>query len=186
MGVVPIGSRRTAWWCTANEPEFVNDGPEGAKSKLLRFVDNWHQPIPDLIRGTGPATVIKTGMYDRRPVKKWSRGRVTLLGDAAHPTTPNMGQGGCMAIEDAVVFARALSNHSEPVKAFHVYERLRYARTARITNISRYYGVMGQWKNPAAAWARNALLRLVSGKSAAKGYLKFVGYDPYKIPVDEI
>ncbi len=185
VGLVPIGPRGTAWWCTANEAELANDEPDGAKSKLLRWVGNWHQPIPDVIGRTDATAIIKTAIYDRRPVKMWSKGCCTLLGDAAHPTTPNMGQGGCMAIEDAVVLARCLSHYSDPAIAFRVYERLRYARTARITNISRYYGVIGQWKNPGAVWFRNTLFRLGSGKAATRGYVKYVSYDPYKVSLSE-
>ena len=183
VGLVPLGRRGTAWWCTANEAEFANDDPDGTKPKLLGWLANWHRPIPDVIGGTDATTIIKTGIHDRRPIKEWSKGCCTLLGDAAHPTTPNMGQGGGMAIEDAVVLARCLTSYLDPVAAFRVYERLRYARTANVTNISRYYGVMGQWKNPAAAWLRNKLIRLGSGSAATRGYLKFVGYDPYAIPL---
>ena len=185
VGLVPIGRRGTAWWCTANEAELANDEPDGAKSKLLRWVGNWHQPIPNVIGGTDATAIIKTAMYDRRPVKTWSKGCCTLLGDAAHPTTPNMAQGGCMAIEDAVVLARCLSHYSDPAIACRVYERLCYARTAGITNISRYYGVIGQWKNPGAVWFRNTLFRLWPKKAAAKGYVKFIGYDPYEVSLSE-
>jgi 2-polyprenyl-6-methoxyphenol hydroxylase-like FAD-dependent oxidoreductase len=87
-----------------------------------------------------------------------------------------------MAIEDAVVLARCLSNCPDSTTAFRVYERLRYARTAGVTNISRYYGVIGQWKNPGAVWFRNMLLRVAgSGKASVRGYGKFVNYDPYKV-----
>ena len=86
-----------------------------------------------------------------------------------------------MAIEDAVVLARCMTDCSDPMEAFRVYERLRLARTARITNISRYYGVVGQWKNPVAAWFRSAIFRLGSGKAATKNYAKFVSYDPYQV-----
>jgi 2-polyprenyl-6-methoxyphenol hydroxylase-like FAD-dependent oxidoreductase len=182
VGLVPLGRRGTAWWCTANEPEFTRDEPEGTKSKLLRWLANWHPPIPEVIGATDAATFIKTPMYDRDPVKKWSVGCCTLLGDAAHPTTPNMGQGGCMAIEDAAVLAQCLSRHTNAASAFRAYERLRYSRTAQVTRISRYYGVMGQWKNPGAVWLRTALLRLGSGKAAAKGYARFVSYDPRNAP----
>jgi 2-polyprenyl-6-methoxyphenol hydroxylase-like FAD-dependent oxidoreductase len=185
VGLVPIGRRGTAWWCTANEAELANDEPNGAKSKLLGWFGNWHQPIPDVFGATNSAAIIKTAIYDRRPVKTWSHGRCTLLGDAAHPTTPNMGQGGCMAIEDGIVLARCLSEYSDPARAFRVYERLRYARTARITNLSRYYGTMGQWKNPGAAWFRNTLLRFGSGKTSTKGYVEFASYDPYRVCLNE-
>lgn len=185
VGIVPIGQRGTAWWCTANETEHTHDEPDGAKSKLLRRVGNWHQPIPDVFAATDPIAIIKTGIYDRRPAKRWSQGCVTLLGDAAHPTTPNLGQGGCMAIEDAVVLARCLSNRFPPATAFRVYERLRYTRTARVTKISRYYGVIGQWENPGAAWLRTTLFRLTSGKAATTSYVRFLNYDPNEVGLNE-
>jgi 2-polyprenyl-6-methoxyphenol hydroxylase-like FAD-dependent oxidoreductase len=181
VGVVPIGPRGTAWWCTANEAESASDDPEGAKVKLLRWLGNWHQPIPAVIAATDPAAIIKTAIYDRASVKKWSNGRCTLLGDAAHPTTPNMGQGGCMAIEDAIVLTRCLSHYGDPAAAFQAYERLRYPRTTTVTRISRHYGSIGQWERPLAGWFRETLLRLGSGKGATKGYLKFVNYDSTKV-----
>jgi len=183
LGVVPIGRRGTAWWCTANEPEATSDGPDSAKAKLLHWLGNWHQPIPDVIRATDPTVIIKTGIYDRRPVKQWSTGCCTLLGDAAHPTTPNLGQGGCMAIEDSVVLARCLVQFSDPAVALRVYQKLRHARTTQVTRMSRYYGMLGQSKIPAAAWLRNFVARAGSGKAAKKSYLRFVSYDPYKVPL---
>jgi len=184
VGLIPIGPRGTAWWCTANEPELSDDKPEGTKSKLLRLFKNWHRPIPDIIAATDPAVIIKTAIYDRLPVRTWSKDCCTLLGDAAHPTTPNLGQGGCMAIEDAPVLALCLSNHSDSATALRVYERLRYERTTRVTRISRYYGMIGQWSNPGAVWFRDMLFRVASGKTATAGYIKFVNYDPYKISLN--
>jgi len=184
VGLVPIGSRGTAWWCTANEDELADDEPDGAKSKLLNWLANWPPPIPAVIRETDPAAIIKTGIYDRRPVKTWGKGCCTLLGDAAHPSTPNMGQGAGMAIEDAIVLARCLSSYPDPGAAFRVYERLRSARTAKVTNFSRYFGVMGQWKNPGAAWLRNKLMQWGSGKAATNGFLNFVSYDPHTISLN--
>lgn len=185
MGLVPLGRRGTAWWCCANEAEHAHDEPEGAKARLQHRLKNWHSPIPGVLDATDPAEIIKTGIYDRRPAKRWSGGRCTLLGDAAHPTTPNMGQGGSMAIEDAVVLARCLSHDSDPATAFRRYERLRQARTSKVTTVSRYYGILGQWANPGAAWLRTALLRFGSGRAATKGYVKFVSYDPYEISLHE-
>ena len=101
-----------------------------------------------------------------------------MLGDAAHPSTPNLGQGGCMAIEDAVILARAIIENSEIERAFRIYETLRYSRTARVVNISRHYGNIGQWKNPVAAKIRRFLVSLGSGSQAEKNYRKFVDYDP--------
>jgi 2-polyprenyl-6-methoxyphenol hydroxylase-like FAD-dependent oxidoreductase len=185
IGVLPLGHRGTAWWCCANEAERATDEPQGAKSKLLQWLEKWHRPIPEVLEATKPTEIIKTGIYDRRPAKRWGRGRCTLLGDAAHPTTPNMGQGGCMAIEDAVVMARCLSDRTDPAAAFRVYERLRHKRTAQVTKISRFYGDIGQWRNPVAVRLRTMLLRLGSGKGATRGYVKFVSYDPYEVSLNE-
>jgi len=78
---------------------------------------------------------------DREPIGQWSYGRVTLLGDAAHPTTQYMAQGACMAIEDAVTLGEALRvNHNDFEKAFDLYQRSRVARTARIVLSSREMG----------------------------------------------
>lgn len=78
---------------------------------------------------------------DREPIGQWSFGRVTLLGDAAHPTTQYMAQGACMAIEDAVTLGEALRVHGNDIeKAFDLYQRSRVARTARIVLSSREMG----------------------------------------------
>jgi salicylate hydroxylase len=78
---------------------------------------------------------------DREPIGQWSFGRVTLLGDAAHPTTQYMAQGACMAIEDAVTLGEALRvNNNDFVKAFDLYQRARVARTARIVLSGREMG----------------------------------------------
>ena len=80
-------------------------------------------------------------LCDREPVRKWSKGRVTLLGDAAHPTLQYLAQGACMAIEDAVVLAEEMDRASgDPAKAFEAYQDRRYLRTGRVQLTARLYG----------------------------------------------
>jgi 2-polyprenyl-6-methoxyphenol hydroxylase-like FAD-dependent oxidoreductase len=179
VGLVPVGRRGTAWWCTANEPEDAHEGPGAEKAKLVRLFGRWHAPIPAAIAGTDAAAIIKNAICDRDPVRAWGRGACTLLGDAAHPATPNMGQGGCMAIEDAAVLALCLPGSSDPAAALRAYERLRFARTADVTRNSRRYGAIGQWENPAAVWLRSLVFRLGSARVAARSFAKFAAYDPY-------
>ena len=62
----------------------------------------WHEPVESLIAATEEGAILKNGAYDLPPLKRWGHGRVMLLGDAAHPCTPNLGLGGCMALEDAL------------------------------------------------------------------------------------
>lgn len=81
-------------------------------------------------------------------MKGWGRGRTTLLGDAAHPTTPNLGHGACMALQDAVVLADCFRGASGPEAALRSYERIRQPKTAAIVNQSLFFGVLGQFENP--------------------------------------
>jgi 3-hydroxybenzoate 6-monooxygenase len=79
-------------------------------------------------------------LHDRPPIKEWSKGRVALLGDAAHPTSIYISQGACMALEDAVVLAEFVDKIEDIEEAFRAYTNARYLRTARIQLISRHFG----------------------------------------------
>ncbi len=79
-------------------------------------------------------------MYDREPIANWSRGRLALLGDAAHPMLQYLAQGACQALEDAVVLADALAAHDDPAAAFLAYRDQRYLRTARVQYSARLFG----------------------------------------------
>jgi 2-polyprenyl-6-methoxyphenol hydroxylase-like FAD-dependent oxidoreductase len=160
FGIVPIGGGRVAWWATANEPEGAEDGPS-RRAKLLRLFGRWHRPIPRLIETTPEGEILKNDTCDRPPARGWSRGRVTLLGDAAHPTTPNFGQGGCMAIEDACVLAVCLAGRPDDLPAaLRDFEERRHGRTAAITRQSLLYGRIGQWANPVAVRLREIMFRV--------------------------
>jgi 2-polyprenyl-6-methoxyphenol hydroxylase-like FAD-dependent oxidoreductase len=177
FGIVPIGEGRVAWWATANEPEGSDDGKEGAKAKLLRLFGGWHAPIPRLLEATPADVILKNDSYDRPPARGWSRGRVTLLGDAAHPTTPNMGQGGCMAIEDGAVLADALVRNPEIPDALRDFERRRFRRVAWIVRQSLQYGQMAQWERPAAVRLRDALFRLTPDAVTALAMRRTFAFD---------
>ncbi|HEX8694589.1 MAG TPA: FAD-dependent monooxygenase [Longimicrobium sp.] len=160
FGVVPIGGGCVAWWATANEPEGTDDGPS-RREKLLGLFGDWHWPVPQLLAATPEDEILKNDTYDRPPVRGWGRGRVTLLGDAAHPTTPNFGQGGCMAIEDAAVLAACLAARPDDLPAaLRRFERRRYGRTTAVTRRSLLYGRIGQWSSPLAVRLRDAAFRL--------------------------
>ena len=98
-------------------------------------------------------------IYDRRPLKRWSEQRVTLLGDAAHPMTPDLGQGACQALEDAAVLTRCLENANDPVSALRKYESRRIRRANSFVLASRLVGRMFQLEGDLACRARNRFLR---------------------------
>jgi 2-polyprenyl-6-methoxyphenol hydroxylase-like FAD-dependent oxidoreductase len=158
FGVVPIGNGQTYWFATANAPEHGVDQPD-ARTELLKRFAGWHAPIPQLIENTPNSAILRTDIHDRPPIQQWSKGRVVLLGDAAHPMTPNMGQGGCQAVEDAVVLARCLAVEAELPAALARYQSLRVKRANEFVTRSYRIGQIGQWKNPAACWVRGKLLK---------------------------
>jgi 2-polyprenyl-6-methoxyphenol hydroxylase-like FAD-dependent oxidoreductase len=159
FGIGPVGNGRVGWWASANDTAEKQE-PETEREKLLRLFDGWCAPVGELI-ATTTGTILRNEVSDRASTRSWGLGRVTLLGDAIHPTTPNLGQGGCMAIEDAAVLARCLLRDSEPAQAFRAYERCRYARTAAIASCSRIYGSIGQWESRFGTHSRRVMLSAV-------------------------
>lgn len=157
--VCPLDARRVYWWAALNAPEGEADVPAERQNYLLDKFRGWPHGIVDFIAATPAASILRNDLVDRAPLPSWSRGRVTLLGDAAHPTTPNLGQGACMAIEDAPVLADALASTSCPATAFRVYETRRLTRTTSVTKASWNFGRLARWQHPAAVWLRETLFR---------------------------
>ncbi|MGE0481663.1 MAG: FAD-dependent monooxygenase, partial [Phycisphaerae bacterium] len=109
FGFLSLGGARVYWFATLNAPPNGRDlDGRAARTSLLSLFGDWFGPPRALLEATPDDAIIRNDILDRPPARNWGRGRITLLGDAAHPTTPNIGQGACMAIEDALVLARAL------------------------------------------------------------------------------
>jgi 2-polyprenyl-6-methoxyphenol hydroxylase-like FAD-dependent oxidoreductase len=158
VGLVPIGHGRLYWFVSelAAEGTPPPDDPNAYFRDRLR---DWHEPIPAVVRTTPPDTLTRLPIHDRQPLEEWGRGRVTLLGDAAHPMTPNLGQGAAQALEDAIALADALHEYADPVAALRTYERRRIARTTMIVNRSRQLGRIAHLRNPFACRIRDALMK---------------------------
>src|SRR5581483_9507798 len=112
--------------------------------------------LPELLASTPPDRVIRADIIDRPPARPWGRGRCVLVGDAAHPTTPNFGQGGGMAIEDGVVLARCLAARpADPAAALAAFEAERFPRTSAVTNEAWKFGKVLQWEGRLSTWVRD-------------------------------
>ena len=117
-----------------------------------------------------PDAWLKWALYDRRPIGRWSRGPVGVLGDAAHPMLPYLAQGAAMAIEDAAVVAQCMARQpDDPAAALQTYGATRRARTRKVQRLaarngSRYHfgGVRG--------WVRDAAMRTMGGKQLLRNY----------------
>ena len=155
--VIPLDDERVYWWTTENVTEGGRREPRKEKEYLLSNFADWAFGVPEAIEATDAEAILRNDLYDRPPLPTWSKGRVTLLGDAAHPTTPNLGQGACMAIEDGFVLGGLLGEKFD-AEAFSEYESLRKDRCEAIVKESRRFGWIGGWENPAAVKIREFLL----------------------------
>src|SRR5438128_734912 len=105
--------------------------PSASGSSRIRKA--WRRGSPMAARR---AVILRNGVYARPPLTRWSVGRVTLLGDAAHPMTPDMGQGACQAIEDAVILADCPSDAADVCSALRAYDTRRIPRARRVVRES--------------------------------------------------
>jgi 2-polyprenyl-6-methoxyphenol hydroxylase-like FAD-dependent oxidoreductase len=172
------------------EPDVERDDPGARRAFLLERYRGWPYHITDAIAATPAEAILRNDLYDRPPRSSWSRGRITLLGDAAHPTTPNLGQGACMAVEDAMVLTRALvrlapeRRYDDHERVFAAYEAERVARTSKIVELSRRLGRLGQWRNPVAVRVRELLARLTPASALERMVRQQIGYDAGDLGVD--
>jgi 2-polyprenyl-6-methoxyphenol hydroxylase-like FAD-dependent oxidoreductase len=176
FGIAPLSGGRVYWFATRNAPANTREAPEAMQARLLALFRDWCAPIPDILAATDPAAILHNDIADRPPLAQWRVGRVTLLGDAAHPMTPNLGQGACQALEDAVVLANCLDGATDLSAALQAYERLRIPRTSQIVRQSRRIGQVGQWQHPLACALRDALTRYVLARAQNRQLDQVIGY----------
>jgi 2-polyprenyl-6-methoxyphenol hydroxylase-like FAD-dependent oxidoreductase len=161
FGYAPLPDGRIYCFATANAPEGASDG---GLSELRRRFGSWHHPVPALLEAADPGAVIHHDLYELPQLKTYISGAVALVGDAAHAMTPNLGQGACQALEDAVVLGNVMASHD----GLATYDRQRRPRTQMIARRSHQIGVAAQWASPAAVNLRNTALRLLPSSSFAR------------------
>jgi 2-polyprenyl-6-methoxyphenol hydroxylase-like FAD-dependent oxidoreductase len=157
FGASPLGPGM-AWYVSVNSSLPDWRGGDRPKDYLLSLFIGWANPISEMIADLIPEQIVWTSIYDRPPVPRWGEGRVTLLGDAAHPFTPDLGLGGALAIEDAEALHDSLQEHDEVILALRSYENVRREKAKAVSIKSRFTGDMAQWSNPLLAKARDTLV----------------------------
>jgi 2-polyprenyl-6-methoxyphenol hydroxylase-like FAD-dependent oxidoreductase len=158
FGLAPTSGDRVLWYAMWNAPAGAHDAGD-TTARLRELFGGWHEPVPAIIDATPAAAVIRTDIYDRRPARAWSQGRVALIGDAIHPMTPDLTQGACQAILDATTLATCLAASRDTRAALRDYQQRRWRNAAAATLMTRNLGAIGQWKGHTVCTARNTLLR---------------------------
>ncbi len=182
VGITTLPDDRVYWWATKNAP-LHSEMPDARAFLAAEFAD-WADPVPTLVATTPADHYFHNDIIDRPPVRVWSKGRVGVIGDAAHPTTPNLGQGGCVAIEDAVVLARRLAKASDPARGLEAFTAERVARTTAVTRESWRLGSVGQKEGKLTCWMRDAVLGPLARMLGPKEFLKYARFDvgPLSVP----
>ncbi|ESQ31187.1 hypothetical protein EUTSA_v10003769mg [Eutrema salsugineum] len=147
-----VGGGKMQWYAFHEEPAGGVDAPNGMKKRLFDIFEGWCDNVLDLLHATEEEAILRRDIYDRTPSFNWGKGRVTLLGDSIHAMQPNMGQGGCMAIEDSYQLALELEEAWERsvetnapvdvVSSLRRYEESRRLRVAIIHGMARMAAIM--------------------------------------------
>lgn len=153
-----VGAGKMQWYAFHKEPPGGVDVPNGQKKRLLGIFGSWCDNVVDLLQATDEDAILRRDIYDRIPIFTWGKGRVTLLGDSVHAMQPNLGQGGCMAIEDGFQLALELDKAWRQSKeagtpiditsSIQRYEKERRLRVAIIYGMARMAAIMATTYKP--------------------------------------
>lgn len=177
FGFVSISDTQVYWYA------LVNDNL--VSTQLHELFSGFAPIVMNLIEQTDHQKIFQSEIKDLATIKHWFDESLVLVGDAAHATTPNLGQGACQGVEDAYVLARCLAKYLEPNtskrtdldkralnKALGQYQQLRITKAHYVVNTSWQMGKVSQWQHPVLAKARNTMFRLMPDKLNHRQSLK--------------
>ena len=160
--------------CLVEQDGWTNESwsERGNIEDLREVYNGWNQTIETLLKIANPNTLYRWALHDRPPMKQWSKGRITLLGDAAHPMLPFLAQGAAMAIEDGAVLADCISSYEDNEKSLKYFEQIRKPRTSFVQLAARRNAKILHLSG-LAAFFRN----IVMGYAGNKIFNKLYSYD---------
>jgi FAD-dependent urate hydroxylase len=164
FGAAPMKNGMVYWFACINttprNPRYQQLSPK----EVAELFNHFPASVPSIIQSTPPEIILHHDILDIKPLRRFVFGRIVLLGDAAHATTPNMGQGAGQAIEDAIVLGNGFKQFKDPRKALNFYEEKRIARTAKVIRLSRQIGAAAQIQSRPLALARDFLFPFIPSK----------------------
>lgn len=154
FGFVKISEAKVYWFALINAKNAIL-----GEQNVIELFSDFHVDIQNIIAATPENQIIISDIMDLKPIDKWQNENVCLIGDAAHATTPNLGQGACQAVEDAYVLGRLLESGMPIENTFKYYEKARRKKAHAIVNTSWTFGKMAHMENEFGIWLRNIFLR---------------------------
>ncbi len=177
FGIVPLKQNRIYWFACINAAEQDMRMKQFNVQHLLEHFKSYHHPIPAILQETKNENLIWNDIIDLKPVNQFAFDNVLLTGDAAHATTPNLGQGACQAIEDAVILAGEIKKDNDIKAAFKRFEQRRIKRVHWIVNTSWQIGKIAQLENPLLIGIRDAAFRLMPATIQDRQFKKLYEVD---------
>lgn len=174
FGLLPLPGGRVYGYATANAPAHRRAADE--RAELLRLFGDWHGPVPELLRAVPPRAVVRADAWVAdAPLPAYHRGRVALVGDAAHAIPPNLDQGACLAMEDAVVLAhRASSSAAYLPSALASYTDDRLGRTSYVVQRIAQFAELARAASPVLARGRDAGVRLMGALAPHRSVQRYL------------
>ncbi len=180
FGFSPISNLEVYWFAVAKRPENDIEPTEKYKANLKQLFKDFDPFVLDLIENTAASAISRNNIEDLKPINVWHKEGVLLLGDAAHATTPNMGQGGGQAIEDAYYLGQLIKHHNDITKAFADFRSVRHKKVNAIVNQSYTLGKIAHIKR--GKRLRNLAFKLAPSKAVTNNMMAL-----YKLaPLDEL
>ncbi|UMB71010.1 FAD-dependent monooxygenase [Mycobacterium paraterrae] len=180
-GHVPMGDGLTYWFATQRAREGQR-AAEGELRYLQRMLSRWTEPMPSLLAATAEADVLRDDLYDRQPARHWSQGPVVLVGDAAHPMRPHLGQGGCQAIEDAALLAAFANQTPDLSTAFAHFTAYRRRRVSRLVRESATIGTLVNVRPAALSMAASYATALIPERALTSHMASIAGRTAFTLP----
>lgn len=160
FGFVQLRANKVYWYALVNQHAQEKD--------LQRSFQDFHPDVQAIIAAGLKRPIFTSDIADLEPIAHWQQEQVCLIGDAAHATTPNLGQGACQAIEDAYILGKLLATTDNVQVAFQQYEMLRKPKALQIVKRSRAIGRLAHVDNNVGVWLRNAVMRATPAAASHK------------------
>ncbi|MGY2288353.1 FAD-dependent monooxygenase [Pseudomonas sp. SDO528_S397] len=176
FGICDVGDGHTYWWGTRNQADPEKAALHSSKQEVLASYSGWAPEVLAAIEATPDSAILKVHARDRDPVEQFCEGHVVLLGDAAHPMLPSLGQGAAQAIEDAVVLAEHLKRTPAIQQALLDYQASRHPRANEVVKAARFMSGVEQAESRFTCWLREWYLRLTPQSTWRKKNLELLSF----------